>query len=75
MSKFIKLSTTIINTKYINQILIRPNKYYIKLLNSKVDGFFMFGCGGLILDPKEFEICADKTPSDYKVVSDWIKTI
>jgi len=75
MYKFIKLSTTIINTKYINQILIRPNKYYIQLMNSKVDGFFIFGCGGLTLDPEEFEICASKTPDDYKVVSDWINTI
>lgn len=75
MSKFIKLSTSIINTKYINQILIRPNKYYIQLMNSKVDGFFMFGCGGLTLDPEEFVICADKTPDDYKIISEWVKTL
>ena len=75
MSKFIKLSTTIINTKYINEILIRPNKYYIYLMTYKVDGFFMFGSGGLISNFKFFKICADKTPNDYKIISDWIKTI
>jgi hypothetical protein len=35
----------------------------------------MFGCRALTLDPEEFVICADKTPDDYKVLSDWIKTI
>jgi hypothetical protein len=39
---------------------------------SKVDEFYIFGCGGLILDSDELEICANKIPDDYKVVSDLI---
>ena len=61
MSRFIKLSTIVINTNYINKILINPNHYSIYLNNTNIS-----------FDTK-INVCAVKSPIDYNIMSDWIK--
>lgn len=75
MSKFLKLSSRIINTNYINEIIVTNKKYYINILNFKVNGFFLVGSGGINSDNDEIVVCSEKNPSDFKIVSEWIKNI
>ena len=51
MPKFMKLTNFILNTNDIHKILITPNKYYIHIVNKKLDGFSWsigaFGIGNI----------------------------
>ena len=70
---FIKLTSLIINTKYINKILISSNKYYIYLANNKISGNMILYSSTVPTDEEEIQICSIKDPQDYKIVSEWIK--
>jgi hypothetical protein len=45
------------------------------LSNTKLDGFFLFSTGGLDTKEDIVEICKNKNPTDYHIVSEWIKKI
>jgi hypothetical protein len=76
MSKFIKLTNLIINTNYIQSIVIKPNKYYINVAINKFDGSQWsvtgFGMGTISSYNNEIEVCETKHSSDYKILNDWI---
>ena len=76
MSKFIKLTNLIINIKYIQTIVIKPNKYYIYVMSNKFDGSNwsspVIGFGHVSSSNSEIEVCETKHSSDYKIVSRWI---
>ena len=71
MSKFIKLSSRIINTKYIQYITIEPDKYYIELTSNSISGGFALFSS----DKNEIKICENKNPLDYRILHDWIKKL
>ena len=71
MSKFIKLTSFIINTRRINHINIQHEKYYISLMSSNISG----GFGFFSSNDYEIKICANKNPIDYKILQDWIKEL
>ena len=76
MSKFIKLTNLIINIKYIQTIVIHPNKYCINVMSNKFDGSNLSSLGIGIRNVSsynfEIEVCETKHSSDYKKISDWI---
>jgi hypothetical protein len=76
MSTFIKLTNFIINTNYIQSIVVKPNKYNIHLMSNKFDGSIWsipgFGTGAISAYNSEIEVCEMKHSSDYKIVSDWV---
>lgn len=76
MSKFLKLTTFLINTNDIHQILIRPNKFIIHVVSKRVDGFtfgvYGFGMGNLSSSVSEIEVCEKKHVNDYKKMSEWV---
>lgn len=72
MSRFIRLTNHLINTNFIHTIFIQKDKFIISLMSNQMDGFFMFGGGGLQTYNTEFEICKEKHPIDYKIFTDWI---
>ena len=78
MTKFIKLTNMLLNTKYIHTISIKPNKYYIHHVQGiNLGGYIWLLCGsggGLIStnNNTEIEVCETKHPTDYKIISDWI---
>ena len=47
---FIKLTSLILNTRLINSILIRSDKYYISFDNSIIDGILFFPKGRYVTD-------------------------
>jgi len=69
MSKFIKLTSVIINTRQINHIYIKPDKYIISIMSSNISG----GIAYFSSNDYEIKICANKHPIDYKILSGWIK--
>ncbi len=72
MINFIKLSSNIINTKYIHKILVTPNKYYIHIINKNINGFAFFGMGSISSENDVITVCQNTDPFDYKIVTDWI---
>lgn len=50
----------LINTNYINKILIKPNKYYIQIITGKK------------YSNDEIEVCEQKHPENYKIITEWI---
>ena len=75
MSQFIKLTSMIINKNLIVSVCIKPNKYHIYTVENNINGFMLFGSGGVDSSPEKIVICEDKTPEDYKIISKWIDTI
>ena len=81
MTRFIKLTTMLLNTNNINKILIKPNKYYIHIMNKDLNGFgFIFaGTGWIDISSLDYEsklmICETIHPIDNKIVSEWIDKI
>jgi hypothetical protein len=76
MTRFLKLTSAILNTNYIHKILILPNKYYIYCTNYNINGLNIAGTG-FIKTTNEFEIevCETNHNLDYKIVSDFINKI
>ena len=72
MNRFIKLTTISINVKYINNILITPNKYHIYLAANKFDGIVAVFTNSPDSDLKKIVICEKENPKDYKIVYDWL---
>lgn len=75
MSRFIKLSSLVINTKYIKNIAhySNENKYVIDIVNHKHFGMIMFGLNSYIDD--YVKICKKDNPEDYKIITKWIDSI
>lgn len=73
MSKFIKLSTIIINTHHIKLISISPTEYNIHFMDNHISGLLVFGIGSVDSNYSNINICIKEHPEDYKIISDWIK--
>jgi len=75
MSQFIKLTSMIINKNLIVSVCIKPNKYHICTVENNINGYMLFGSGGVDSSPEKIVICEDKSPDDYKIISKWIDTL
>ena len=74
MNQFIKLSTHIINTRYITMILQEPSKFYIHMNIHTISGVTLFGFGDIITRHKIIEICEKKNPVDFHTIQTLIKS-
>ena len=76
MSKFIRLSTFLVNTNDIHQIIIKPNQYRIHVVGKQIHGFVFqiagFGTGYISPYTHKIEICKTKHSFDYKIMTDWM---
>lgn len=79
MTKFIRLSSKIINTSFITNIDFASNQYYINMFihSSSLYGMLFAGSGFFAGGNfnHRISICAKSNPDDYKIIDDWIKTI
>ena len=79
MSKFLKLSTRIINTSRISSIYMDkesvPKKIIIYMVQDDLSGFFAMGSGWLSTQDYKYNICEQKDPNDFVTVSKWIDKI
>jgi hypothetical protein len=74
MTKFLKFTACILNTKFITRILIEPQKYVIYLDSAQFEGYTLFGSGIVRTENLRMDICKEKHSNDYKSVSDWIES-
>jgi hypothetical protein len=74
MTQFLKLSSVIINTRYINRIHIEPFTYSIHLIDNYTGSIFgsAFFISGDVSSEKVIKIKAEQE-KDYKIVTDWLK--
>jgi hypothetical protein len=75
MTKFIKLTSMILNTRHINRIIVEPNRYYIYINNINIDGLMLLGSGFIDSNNQKIIICQTNKSEDYKIITDWIKTL
>ena len=75
MSRFIKLSQCVVNTKYISHIVINPSKFQIKMTIYDLNGQLFFGTGGLSNTNYILDIDEKTNPGDYQIVNQWIGQI
>ena len=75
MSRFIKLTALIINTRHITKIFNNKNKYYIHMMDKDIDGFMFLSSGSLSSNDHIIEVCENKHKLDYNLVKEWIKNI
>ena len=76
MSRFLKLTSMIINTSRISTIWINknsvPKKITINLVHHKFTGYMLYGSGGFWTKDNEIKICEKEDPQDFITVSNWI---
>jgi hypothetical protein len=65
----------IINKNLITSVFIKPNKYHIYTVENNINGFMLLGSGGASSSPEKIVICEEKSPKDYKIISEWIDSI
>jgi hypothetical protein len=75
MSKFINLSSCLINKLHIVEIIKKPSKYSIYLTNSHFSGAMFFASGHMSSTNNIIEICETNNPQDYKIITNWIKNM
>ena len=75
MSKFINLSSCLLNKLHIVEIIKQPSKYRIYLTNSHLSGAIFFASGHMSSTSNIIEICEKKNEQDYKIITNWIKSM
>lgn len=75
MNRFIKLTNRVINTSKLVKIENYDNKYSMYFCNNNISGYFIVSIGNLFTSDNTIVICKEKTPVDYQIVEDWIKSI
>ena len=75
MKKFLVLTKDIINVKYIQNIIIKDNKYIINLYsNNNFTGFMIYG-SGFIQNNSYRQIIIENNDDDYKKITEFIENI
>jgi hypothetical protein len=75
MSHFIKLSQYVINKLHISHIIQQPNKYYLYMNISNINGLFIFSFGSVSTSITTVEICEKNNKQDYDIITNFIKEI
>ena len=71
MSKFIKLSSVVLNTRFIQKILIRENAYEIHIKTLEQSGTIIVGSGSFNYEP---EILTIRKGSDYEILTKYLNS-
>jgi hypothetical protein len=71
MSKFIKLSSVVLNTRFIQKILIRENAYEIYIKPLEQSGTIIVGSGSFNYEP---EILTISKGSDYDILTKYLNS-
>ena len=74
MYRFLKLSKCIINTAHITHISKTPNTYTVHFVNSQIDGFIIFGNGGVNSIDHNLVCHKETHTEDYAKLEQWIES-
>ncbi len=71
MKHFINLSSRVINKLHIIEIIKKHNQYHIIMNNNNINGYMMFGSGGI--DTNYYKVIIDKKDNDYNIITKFIE--
>jgi len=71
-SRFLRLTSFLINVNQIRRIDINPGVYKIHLMPSEFSGFTLIGSGSFQSSAEAFLATEKDHSTDYKIISDWI---
>ena len=72
MSRFLKLTHTIVNKHLIHHVEIQKDKFIIHTMSNKFDAFLIFGGGAAGSHNTKIELCKTDNFKDYITVANWI---
>jgi len=75
MSRFIRLTNMVINTSKLVKIENSNNQYCMYFSNNNISGYFILSIGNLFTSDNTIVVCKEKSPEDYQIVENWIKSI
>jgi hypothetical protein len=52
---------------------MKNEKYNLFFIDHKIDGLLVFGSGGIDSTINEIVICKKKHPTDYDIMTEWVK--
>ena len=70
--RFIRLKKYIINPRFIEHIEIKENLYMISLTINSINGISLLNSGWINSSVKQFGICLNNDPEDYKTITKWL---
>jgi hypothetical protein len=73
MTRFLKLSSTLLNVSQITKISIKPKHFDIHFTTNSANGISLFGFGVLFPNIEKIKVCSHEHPDDYKIIKDWIR--
>ena len=73
MTRFLRLSSIIINTAKIVTIDVLPTKYTVRMCDQKVEGWLLFTSGSVDSKNTKIDVCENDHPDDYQIVKAWIR--
>jgi hypothetical protein len=71
-SRFLRLTTLLINVNQIRKIDMPPGAYKIYLIPSELQGITLLGSGYLTSQSELYTVTEKDHILDYKIVTDWI---
>lgn len=75
MTRFIKLTNSLINISYITKVVSYEKTHLLYLNNIDIRGFFCITIGSLNSNTEYIAVNKDTEPKDYQIVSEWIAKI
>ena len=75
MTHFINLTSRLINKLHIIEIIKKPSKYFLYMSDSNITGRMFVSSGYMTSDRNIIEVCKNKNPQDYLIITNWIKNI
>jgi len=71
-SRFLRLTSFLINVNQIRRIDINPGAYKMHLIPSEFSGFTLVGSGSFQSSAETYTATEKDHSTDYKIISDWI---
>ncbi len=72
MTKLLRLTGHVINTKWITSIIVSNDVYKINVAPIMVDGFWILGNGSFTSATKYYVVDKNTHPTDFEKVKKWI---
>ena len=72
-SRFLRLTSFLLNVNQIRRIDINPGVYKIHLIPTELSGFTLVGSGTFQSSAETYTVIEKDNTIDYKLIDEWIK--
>ena len=74
-SRFLRLTSFLLNVNQIRRIEISPGAYKIQLIPNEIKGLTIMGTGYFTSETESYTATEKDNTIDYKIIDEWIKNI